>query len=129
MSGFRSFLSHFLFFLTGLLFLICMIAWMEILSTIIGNTPATVCLSLAVFAAGSTIGNILVVRSRIRHANGWRAFAVLQLAIAGYAVLTPFWKVTVDAMYSRIHSLSPVVKVIPAFSLLFFPAVVAGMLL
>src|SRR5439155_4605806 len=50
-------------------------------------------------------------------------------AISGYAFLTPFWKVTVDAMYSRIHSLSPVLKVIPALSLLFFPAVVAGMML
>ena len=78
---------HLLFFLSGAAALVCEVAWVRSLSLIFGGSHLAVTTVLAVFMGGLALGGVALGRRADRAANPLRLYDLLELGVAGFALL------------------------------------------
>src|SRR5688572_25751465 len=78
------------FFLSGAAGLIDEVVWSRYLHLILGSTSYSIATVVATYMAGLGLGAWWFGRRADRHPQPARLYAVLELGIAGYALLSPF---------------------------------------
>ena len=96
-----------LFFLSGTAALVYQVAWLRMLSLVFGVTVYAASAVLTSFMAGLALGSWLGGRIADRLRAPLRAFAYLELGIAGCALAVPFALDGVSALYARLHTDAP----------------------
>ena len=98
-----SLLISILFAVSGLTSLIYEITWSRILSTILGNTSLAVSIVVSIFMAGLALGSFLAARAPSLRRYGLAVYAVLELGIGIYSLLTPGIAVWTDSLYAAAY--------------------------
>jgi spermidine synthase len=122
-----------LFFASGISGLIYEVVWLRILSRIIGVTTYATAVTLASFMAGLAIGSLIFGRFIDKHRDPLRIYALLQLSIAGVAVITPIVLKISIPLYQYVYHISSesdtliaVLRIVVSFMSLLIPAALMG---
>jgi len=122
-----------LFFASGISGLIYEVVWLRILSRTIGVTAYATAVTLAAFMAGLALGSFVFGRLVDRRNDQLRIFALLQLWLAVFAVVTPIILTGSVAVYKLVsvitHQNTAVIsasKVVVSFLSLLLPAMLMG---
>lgn len=138
--GFGSVLSlrlrlaiHVLFLLSGATALVYQVTWLRDLSLVFGASFEATSIVLAAFMAGLSAGGFVFARrsERIRHAFG--VYGVLELGIAGFALIVPALLRALDAGYVAAalgsEGVTPglnLLRIAMALAILFVPTFLMG---
>ena len=122
-----------LFFLSGAAGLVYEVLWLKELRLLFGNTAYAAATTLAVFFLGLAVGSSTFGRRAPRIARPLRAYAWLEFAIAGsallYFVLNPAFQWIYGRFYPVIAghlALATLVKLVLALGIIFLPAFFMG---
>jgi spermidine synthase len=122
-----------IFFLSGAAGLVYEVLWLKELGLLFGNTAYAAAATLAVFFLGMAVGSWVFGRRAADIDRPLRAYAWLELGIAGsallYFLLTPAFQFIYARFYPLIGghlALATLVKMVLAFGILFLPAFLMG---
>lgn len=123
----------FIFFLSGLSALVYQLLWMRHLGFIFGNTVYASATVLTAFMGGLALGSHLFGRIAEKLRNPVRAFALLELAIAVYAIALPLLFQFVQHIYSLAYRhvsedflFLTILRFVLALLILLFPCICMG---
>ncbi|MBM4061502.1 MAG: spermidine synthase [Planctomycetes bacterium] len=103
-------LLHLLFFVSGATALVYQVAWVRSLTLVFGGSHLAVTTVLAVFMGGLALGGFLLGRRADRAARPLRLYGLLELGIAGFALLflgLTTWFPTIYGPLARIAEENP----------------------
>jgi spermidine synthase len=122
-----------LFFASGISGLIYEVVWLRILSRIIGVTSYATAVTLAAFMAGLALGSFIFGRLVDKRNDQLRIFALLQLWLAVFAVVTPIILTGSVAVYKLVsvithqnNTVISLLKIVVSFLSLLVPTVLMG---
>lgn len=122
-----------LFFASGISGLIYEVVWLRILSRIIGVTAYATAVTLAAFMAGLALGSFIFGRLVDKRNDQLRIFALLQLWLAVFAVVTPIILTGSAAFYKFVSVIThqntaaiSMSKVVVSFLSLLVPTMLMG---
>jgi spermidine synthase len=122
-----------LFFASGISGLMYEVVWLRILSRIIGVTSYATAVTLAAFMAGLALGSFIFGRLVDKRNDQLRIFALLQMWLAVFAIVTPFILAGSVAVYKLVsiitHQSATAIslsKVVVSFLSLLVPTVLMG---
>jgi spermidine synthase len=121
------------FFFGGMASLMDQVLWMRQLGLIFGTTMQAVSTVLAIFMAGLALGSFLFGRMADKSKNPLRLFALLQIGIGSYVMLTPLIFKALNATQVSIYGSLPVgsagitiLRILFAFLVLIVPTTLMG---
>jgi spermidine synthase len=88
-----------LLFGSGAAALIYQMAWLRDLRYVFGSSTYATASVLAIFMGGLGFGGLIIGRRLNNHPNPLRVYAILELVITGYAILTPFLIHFIESIY------------------------------
>lgn len=88
-----------LLFGSGMAALIYQMAWLRDLRYVFGTSTYATASVLAIFMGGLGFGGLFIGKRLNHHPNPLRVYAILELIIAGYAIMTPFLIHFVEYVY------------------------------
>jgi spermidine synthase len=122
-----------LFFLSGFCGLIYQIIWIRILTLIFGITTFAVSTVVAAFMAGLSLGSFYFGRLVDKIRNPLKLFAILELGIGLFALLSPLIFSGIDQLYILIYKtftlksfISSIIRFILAFCVILIPTSLMG---
>ena len=125
-----------LFTLSGISGLIYEVVWLRLLTLVFGVTVYAVSTVLTVFMGGLALGGFLAGRFADRLQRPLRAYGLIELAIAGSALLTPAAFGVLNAVYRSLYPVLPenltlvsIVRFVLACVILLVPTTLMGMTL
>ncbi|MDQ1348079.1 MAG: spermidine synthase, partial [Acidobacteriota bacterium] len=92
-----------LFFASGAAGLIDQVAWLRYLSLVFGNTTLATATLLAVFMAGLGLGALLFGRLADRTPRPLTIYALLEVGVGLFAIVSPQFFDGMDAVYVAVH--------------------------
>ncbi len=95
-----------LFFASGISGLIYEVVWLRILSRVTGVTTYATAITVAAFMAGLGLGSFIFGKFIDRRKDPLRIYALLQLSVAGVALITPILLEIPIPIYKYIHQVS-----------------------
>ena len=121
------------FFFAGMASLMDQVLWMRQLGLIFGTTLQSVSTVLAVFMAGLALGSYLFGKMADKTKNPLRLYALLQMGIGAYVMLTPLIFMGLNSAQVSIYASLPVgsagvtiIRVLLSFLVLIVPATLMG---
>ncbi|MFC1978886.1 fused MFS/spermidine synthase [Chloroflexota bacterium] len=121
------------FFFAGMASLMDQVLWMRQLGLIFGTTMEAVSTVLAVFMAGLALGSYLFGKMADKTKSPLRLYAVLQMGIGAYVMLTPLIFMGLNSAQVSIYASLPVgsagvtvLRVLLAFLVLIVPTTLMG---
>jgi len=122
-----------LFFISGISGLVYEIVWLRMLSRIMGVTTYATAITLAAFMAGLAFGSFIFGKISDKRRDLLRVYALLQIAIAVTALITPKvlsillpFQQFIYKIGGQDANLLAVIRVCISFSALFIPATLMG---
>lgn len=122
-----------MFFLSGASALIYEVVWVRYLSLVFGGSHLAVASVLTVFMAGLAIGSYTIGKKTVNSRKRLRLYGVMELGIAGGALLFAFLLKYYPAVYVALAQLAPdsplfltVIRVIFAIMALIIPTTLMG---